>query len=75
MRLRPDRVPVMVLALAGLLPLSPCSRAQGQDDKPPVKKAAVAAVEKDVPYADGGEQRILDLYLPGKMGFTTIVFT
>jgi acetyl esterase/lipase len=33
------------------------------------------AVEKDVPYADGGEQRMLDLYLPDKMGFTTVVFT
>jgi len=33
------------------------------------------AVEKDVPYADGGDQHMLDLYLPDKKGFTTIVFT
>jgi acetyl esterase/lipase len=28
-----------------------------------------------VPYADGGDERKLDLYLPGKKGFTTVVFT
>jgi acetyl esterase/lipase len=33
------------------------------------------AVEKDVPYADGGDQRMLDLYLPDRKGFTTVVFT
>jgi acetyl esterase/lipase len=33
-------------------------------------------VEKDVPYvANGGDQQKLDLYLPAKKGFTTIVFT
>ncbi len=32
-------------------------------------------VENDVPYADGGDQQKLDLYLPTRTGFTTIVFT
>jgi acetyl esterase/lipase len=35
----------------------------------------LSAVEKDVPYAEGGDQHKLDLYLPDKKGFTTIVFT
>jgi acetyl esterase/lipase len=33
------------------------------------------SVELDVPYADGGDQQKLDLYLPAKKGFATIVFT
>jgi acetyl esterase/lipase len=32
-------------------------------------------VEKDVPYADDGDQQMLDLYLPDKKGFTIVVFT
>jgi hypothetical protein len=42
---------------------------------PPAAKGALPAVEKDVPYAEGGDQQKLDLYLPGKRGFTTAVFT
>jgi acetyl esterase/lipase len=49
--------------------------AYGQNAKHPDKKASLAAVEKDLPYADGGDQQMLDLYLPGKKGFTTVVFT
>ncbi len=33
------------------------------------------SVELDVPYAEGGDQHKLDLYLPGQKDFTTIVFT
>jgi acetyl esterase/lipase len=33
------------------------------------------AVEKDVPYADGGDAQMLDLYLPARKGFVTVVFT
>jgi acetyl esterase/lipase len=33
------------------------------------------SVELDVPYAEGGDQHKLDLYLPEQRGFTTIVFT
>jgi len=35
----------------------------------------VFVVEKNVPYADGGDEQMLDLYRPAKKGFTTIVFT
>jgi acetyl esterase/lipase len=33
------------------------------------------AVEHDIPYADGGDQQKLDLYLPAQKNFTTVVFT
>jgi len=42
---------------------------------PDVKSPAQPAVEKDIPYADGGDQQMLDLYLPGNKDFSTIVFT
>jgi L-fuconolactonase len=58
---------VALLALASLLILAAAPRLHGQDAKP--------TVVKDVPYADGGDQRMLDLYLPGTQGFTTVVFT
>jgi acetyl esterase/lipase len=63
------------LALAGLLVAVTFAPAPGRDAKPPDKQAQLPAVEKDVPYADGGDQRMLDLYLPDKQGFTTVVFT
>jgi acetyl esterase/lipase len=53
----------LVLPFAGLL--------SSQDAKSP----PLPAVEKDIPYADGGDQQMLDLYLPNKKAFTTIVFT
>src|SRR5262249_59065304 len=34
-----------------------------------------ATVEKDIPYADGGDHQMLDLYLPAKKDFVTVVFT
>ncbi len=33
------------------------------------------SVELDIPYAPGGDQQKLDLYLPAGKGFTTFVFT
>jgi acetyl esterase/lipase len=33
------------------------------------------SAELDVPYAEGGDQHKLDLYLPAQKGFTTVVFT
>ena len=46
-----------------------------QDDTPPAEKGPLT-VEKDIAYADGGDQQKLDLYLPeSKRGFATIVFT
>jgi acetyl esterase/lipase len=32
-------------------------------------------IESGVPYSDGGDQQKLDLYLPSRKGFTTVVFT
>jgi acetyl esterase/lipase len=75
MRSRQTATSVSGLTLVGLLVLSARAPAHGQDAKPPDRKASLPAVEKDVPYADGGDQRMLNLYLPGKKGFTTVVFT
>jgi acetyl esterase/lipase len=55
-------VPLLILSLAA---------GRAADDKP----APLPDVEKDVPYADGGDQHKLDLYLPAKKGFATVVFT
>jgi acetyl esterase/lipase len=42
---------------------------------PPVEPTPPAArVEADVAYADGGDKQKLDLYLPAKKDFTTVVF-
>ena len=43
---------------------------QRSDPKPPLPR-----VEKDVVYAPGGDEHKLDLYLPAKPGFATVVFT
>jgi acetyl esterase/lipase len=53
---------ILVLALVG----------DTSVDKPDSKGGSV---ESDVPYADGGDQQKLDLYLPSHKGFTTLVFT
>ncbi len=37
-------------------------------------QASQPVVEKDIAYAEGGDERKLDLYLPEQKGFTTIVF-
>ena len=75
MRFRKTRPSVSGLALVGLLVLSACGPAYGQVAKAQNKKASLPAVEMDLPYADGGDQQKLDLFLPDKKGFTTIVFT
>jgi acetyl esterase/lipase len=46
-----------------------------QAAKPPGKQTSRPVVEKDIPYASGGDQQKLDLYLPEQQGFSTIVFT
>jgi acetyl esterase/lipase len=55
---------------AALLALSFAAGRTAGDDR-----ARLPAVEKDVPYAEGGDQHKLDLYLPAKKGFATVVFT
>lgn len=62
------------LCLAATLMLACAGAAPGQDAKQPTAKAALPAVEKDIPYADGGDQQKLDLYVPEKKGFATVVF-
>jgi acetyl esterase/lipase len=62
----PHTGPALLAAL--LLTASP-ALAAGED------KVRLPAVEKDIPYADGGDQHKLDLYLPAKKGFATVVFT
>jgi acetyl esterase/lipase len=61
--------------IAGLLLLSVCASLYSQDATEPNKRGPSPLIEKDVPYADGGDQQMLDLYLPGSKGFTTVVFT
>jgi hypothetical protein len=61
--------------LAGLLACLLFGAVGGQDARPADKKASLPAVEKDLPYGAGGDEQMLDLYLPDKEGFTTIVFT
>ncbi len=64
------------IAVLTLLPLLASGLVLGQETRPSsAKKTTRPRVEKDVPYADGGDQQMLDLYLPGKEGFTTVVFT
>jgi acetyl esterase/lipase len=61
-----------VLTAAVLLAL--VGPASGRPDPEPDPKPT-PGVEKDVAYADGGDEQKLDLYLPDKKGFTTVVFT
>jgi acetyl esterase/lipase len=57
--------------MSALLALVAVTVTAVQDAKP----IALPAVEKDLAYADGGDRQKLDLYLPAKKGFTTVVFT
>jgi acetyl esterase/lipase len=57
-------VPLLILSLVPLTGWSADGRT-----------APLPAVEKDVPYAEGGDQHQLDLYLPARKGFPTVVFT
>jgi acetyl esterase/lipase len=75
MRVRQTLATILGFGLVGFFLLSACDPARGQDAKPTDANAPSGIVEKDVPYADGGDQRMLDLYLPKTKGFTTVVFT
>jgi acetyl esterase/lipase len=65
------------LGAALVVVLSPVlvSPVPGQDAPPADKPPSLPAVQKDIAYADGGDQQKLDLYLPAKKGFATVVFT
>jgi acetyl esterase/lipase len=71
----PTHVSAAVVALVGWFLISTCCPARGQEINRPDKTAALARVEKDVPYAPGGDQHMLDLYLPARKRFRTVVFT
>jgi acetyl esterase/lipase len=47
----------------------------GQGPRTAATPVSFPAVEKDIPYADGGDEQKLDLYLPREKGFATVVFT
>jgi acetyl esterase/lipase len=49
--------------------------ASGQGGAPTAQVVSLPAVEKDIPYAGGGDEQKLDLYLPKNRGFATVVFT
>src|ERR1700730_2854755 len=71
-------IPSMRLTFAAVslaLVLTPAGSARGQEARSLDKSGAGPAVEKDIPYADGGDQQKLDLYLPEGKKFATIVFT
>jgi acetyl esterase/lipase len=50
-------------------------RSFGADSMQPAKRPTLPSLEKDIPYVDGGDEQKLDLYLPNKEGFATVVFT
>lgn len=75
MRSGQTRISVTGLTFVGLLVLSAWGLAHGHDGKSLDQRPSLAAVERDLPYADGGEPQMLDLYLPDKKGFLTVVFT
>lgn len=65
----------LLIFLAALPALAVPDVALAQAAEPALGKTELPRVEKDLPYADGGDQQMLDLYLPTARDFTTIVFT
>ncbi len=55
--------------------LLPAGRTRGEEAESRDKLTAGPTVEKDIPYANGGDQQKLDLYLPEGKKFATVVFT
>jgi acetyl esterase/lipase len=62
-------------ALVVVLSIGFSGAPSGQEVTPAGKQTSLPSVELDIPYAEGGDQQKLDLYLPEKKGFATIVFT
>jgi acetyl esterase/lipase len=61
-------------AFAAVLLLARGGPAAGQSAAPRANTGDPAAVEKDIPYAESSDEQKLDLYLPEKKGFSTVVF-
>jgi acetyl esterase/lipase len=69
-------IPTWVSVLAVVLVLGRGGPGTGQEVAARGKPASLPAVEKDIPYVvDASDEQKLDLYLPEKDGFSTIVFT
>jgi len=75
MSCRRPTAPFIVYNVVGLLGLLRPALTSGQDAKRPVERAPSRAVELDIPYANGGDERKLDLYIPRRERYATIVFT
>jgi acetyl esterase/lipase len=66
---------ILAAGLVGLLGLVAAGPTCGQGPGRPDRRVPSPAVENDLPYADGGDERKLDLYIPGRERYPTIVFT
>jgi acetyl esterase/lipase len=66
---------IWACGLVSVLVLVGAGSGLGQVAAPAAQPMSLPSVEKDVPYADGGDEHKLDLYLPKKTGFATVVFT
>jgi acetyl esterase/lipase len=65
---------ISVSAVAGSMLLPVVVSGACQDARTPEKPSVSATVENDIAYG-GAEEQKLDLYLPARRGFTTVVFT
>jgi acetyl esterase/lipase len=74
MGIRQRAVIITVSALAGSMLLSVAGPGFCQDARTPEKPLTVAADLKDIAYG-GAEEQKLDLYLPARREFATVVFT
>lgn len=75
MKTRWAEVLIRASSLAALLMLARGAPVAGQEAAPGAKAGSVPTVEKDIAYVvHGSDQQKLDLYLPAKEGFSTVVF-
>jgi acetyl esterase/lipase len=72
---RPSAAPILAAGLAGLWWIVTAGLASGQDARRTDDRGTLPAIEKDIEYADGGDERKLDLYIPKREKYATIVFT
>jgi len=65
---------MMTASLSGSLSLVGAATTFGQDVKPSGERVTVPPVERDISYVDAGEEQKLDLYIPKRENYATIVF-
>src|SRR5579863_9741305 len=68
-------VPRCALIVAVIVFASATNKTIADDSKSKQSPAATGTVEADIAYTDGTDLQKLDLYLPEKKGFATVVFT